>query len=272
MDSAPNDIDLEGARTAPKERIPALLHDAREAVLLALLDNPEFSERDACVLLLRKELTTSFVGEVATRQRWLRSYEVRRALAFHPHVPQTVGLRLVRELYAMDLVQLTIAPSAAPPLKHLAEELVLARLPQLPQAQKMILARRGTTRLAGALLSDGQPEIVSTVLESPFLNEGQVLRVLARINLNARVVTAIAEHGRWREHYSVKLALVRNPQAPLATVLAFLPSISTTDLRALAESSSLPGNVRPHVRRELANRMQHGKVPAKRSPGSRSRG
>jgi hypothetical protein len=266
MESASNNISPEDARAASKEQIPALLHDVREAVLRGLLDNPEFNERHVCLLLLQKEVPSAILEEVGHRERWLRSYEVRRALAFHPHVPNTIGLHLVRELYVTDLVQLTMAASAAPPLRQLAEELVFARLPQLPPAQKMILGRRGSARIAGALLADGQPEVVPTVLESPFLNEGQVLRVLSRINMNARVVTAIAESGRWNQHYSVRLALVRNPQAPLATVLSFLPSISTTDLRILAESSSVPANVRPHVRRELANRMQHGKVPVKRSP------
>jgi hypothetical protein len=54
---------------------------------------------------------------------------------------------VVRKLFVTDLVQLTMAPSAAPALKQLAEELVLARLPQLPSAQKMVLARRGSAVL-----------------------------------------------------------------------------------------------------------------------------
>lgn len=235
-----------------------MLHDAHEDVLSALLDNPLFDENHLCLLLLRSELSTTFLEEIARRKQWLTSYRVRRSLAFHPHLPHTLGLRLVRELYVTDLVRLTLAPSGAPPLKHLAEELVLTRLPQLPPAQKMILARRGSARITGALLADGQPEVVSIVLESPFLNEGQVLKVLSRINAPSRVIAAIAEHGKWTQHCSVRLALVRNPQTPLARVLSFLPGISTNDLRVLAESSSVPGNVRPHLRRELANRAQHG--------------
>lgn len=259
-------VDRKEAQSASKEQISLLLHDPREEILLGLLDNPALDEKQLCILLLRKELSTSFLEHVASRQVWLRDYNVRRGLAFHPHLPHTVGLRLVRELFVSDLVQLTIAPSASPPLKHLAEELVLARLPQLPPAQKTALARRGAARIAGALLADGQPEVVPIVLESPFLNEGQVLKVLARINAPARVIAAIASNARWTQHYSIRLALVRSPQAPLATVISLLPSISTQDLRILAESSSVPGGVRPHLRRELANRSQHGAVPARRTP------
>ena len=261
-------IDREGARSASKEQIALLIHDAREDVLLGLLDNPQFDEKQLCLLLLRKDLSMSLLEEIASRDMWLRNYAVRRGLAFHPHLAHTTGLKIVRELYVSDLVQLTLAPSAAPTLKHLAEELVLARLPQLPPAQKMILARRGSARIAGAILADGQPEAIAIVLESPFLNEGQVLRVLARINAPGRVIAAIASNGRWTQHYSIRLALVRNPQTPLATVLSFLPGISTTDLRILAESSSVPSSVRPHLRRELANRVQHGKASGRKEPRS----
>ncbi|MGA9883464.1 MAG: hypothetical protein WBQ34_07080 [Candidatus Acidiferrales bacterium] len=263
MEEEARNVAREAARAAPQEQISLLLHNPREDVLLGLLDNPYFDEKNLCILLLRKELSASFVEQVASHALWLRNYAVRRGLAFHPHLPHSLGLRLVRELFVTDLVQLTMAASAAPALKQLAEELVLARLPQLPPAQKMILARRGSARITGALLSDGQPEVVPIVLESPFLNEGQVLRVLSRINAPSRVVAAIAASGRWTQHYSIRLALVRNPQTPLATVLSFLPSISAADLRILAESSSVPSNVRPHVRGELANRTQHGAQPTK---------
>jgi hypothetical protein len=264
-DTPPKGVGPERAASSGNDEFSVLMHEGPEDALVQLLDNARFDDKHLCLLLLRKELSAGFIEQVASRERWLKNYAVRRALAFHPRVPQTVGLRLVRELYVTDLVQLTLSPSGAPAMKHLAEELVLARLPQLPPAQKMILARRGTPRIVGALLADGQAEVVGTVLESPFLNEGQVLRALSRINVPARVIAAIATNGRWTQHYSVRLALVRNPQTPLATVLSFLPSIATTDLQILGQSSSVPSNVRPHVRRELANRAQHGAEPAKRS-------
>jgi hypothetical protein len=260
----------ETARAATPEEIALLLHDARADIILGLLDNPSFDENHLCLLLGRKDLSTTLLEEIATRKQWMSSYRVRRSLAYHPRVPHTIGLRLVHQLYVVDLVQLVLLPSGAPAMKHLAEELVLARLPQLPSAQKTILARRGTARITGALLVDGQSDILSVVLESPFLNEGQVLKALSRITLPARVAAAIAESARWSQHYSIRLALIRNPQAPLSRVLAFLPSISTTDLRILAESSSIPARVRPYIRRELANHMQHGARPDKAGPKFRT--
>jgi len=256
-------ITQDQARSASVEQIPTLIHDHREEVLRGLLENPHFEELHLCLLLGRADLSAILLEEIALQKRLTTSYRVKRALAFHHNVPQTLGLGLVRELYAHDLVALSFSPSGNPALRHLAEELVLARLPQLPPAQKMTLARRGTPRIMGALLTEGNSESLPTVLDSPLLNEGHVLRALARVALPVRIVTAIADHAKWSHIYSVRLALLRNLQTPLPRVLAFLPSITTPDLKILSQSSSVPAKILPHIRRELANRLQHGKSHAK---------
>ena len=256
--------DRQRVRTAPQEEIPILLHDPREEILEALLENPLFQENHLCLLLGRKDLSAVVLEKIAIHQEWMKSYRVRRALAFHPKVPHLLGLRLVRELYALDQVELTFSSSGQPALRHLAEELVLMKLPQLPPGEKMMLARRGPSRIIGALLIDGCQEVLTTVLDSPLLNEGHVLRALSRITLPARVVAGLANHGRWSSIYAVRLALLHHSQTPLARVLAFLPSIALTDLRVLSKSASVPSSFQPHIRRELANRMQHGNSAARR--------
>jgi hypothetical protein len=263
-----NSAEIHGpdARTASPEEILALVHDSRDEVIERLLENPRFQENHLCLLLARKDLSTVLLERISGHRDWMGSYRVRRALAFHPKVPPLLGMRLVRELYAQDLVELTFSPSGNPAIRHLAEELVLAKLPQLPPGQKLTLARRGSGRIKGALLIDGCQEALSVVLDSPILNEGHVLQALARITLPARVVTAIANHGRWSNIYAVKLALLRNSQTPLARVLVFLPTISLTDLRILSKSVSVPSSFQPHIRRELANRIQHGNSARQKYP------
>jgi hypothetical protein len=254
-----SELDREAGRNAPAEQIPALVHEHREEILRGLLENPRFEELHLCLLLGRPDLSATLLEEIAGRNEWITSYRVKRALAFHHNIPQALGMALVRELYAHDLVALSFSPSGNPALRHLAEELVLSRLPQLPPAQKMTLARRGSPRIMGALLTDGAPEVLPTVLDSPLLNEGHVLKALARVALPVRIVAAIADHAKWSHIYSVRLALLRNSQAPMARVLTFLPSIQTTDLKILSQSGSVPSRLLPHIRRELTNRMQHGK-------------
>mgnify|MGYP001618006381 CR=1 FL=1 len=124
--------DAERARSAAREEIPALLYHPSEDVLAALLENPRFDAAHLSLLLERKELSGEFLEEIARRKKWLAEYAVKRRLAFHVHTPRLTVMRLARQLYLMDLVQLSLLPSAAVELRRLAEELILVRLPQVP--------------------------------------------------------------------------------------------------------------------------------------------
>src|SRR6266478_5251951 len=141
----------ERAFVATGEELATLLHHHSMEVVLALLENPALDETHVCLLLERKDLRGEVLEEVARRKPLLKSYRVKRALAFHPRTPRLVSLRLLRDLYLMDLVQIAILPGISAELKLNAEEQLLGRLPQLPLGQKITLARRGPARVAAIL-------------------------------------------------------------------------------------------------------------------------
>jgi hypothetical protein len=253
------EAELQLARTATGDDLSALLYHPAPQVLVALLDNPALDEAKLCLLLARKDLPAEVLEQVGLRKNLLRSYSVKRALLFHPRVPRLVGLRLLRDIYLMDLVQLTLSPAVPPELKRLAEDHIIARLPQLPLGQKITLGRRGPTRVAGALVAEGHPNVLPVALDNPFLTEAQVLKALAREKTSLRVVQVIAAHRKWSQSYNVRLALVRNPSAPLATVLAFLPLLTVSDLRLLADPGIVPENLRRYLQAEIQRRMRVSK-------------
>src|SRR5205085_5322389 len=100
--------DRERARVATGDELATLLHHPSADVLLALLDNPALDETQVCLLLERKDLPGEILEEIARRKALLKSYRVKKALAFHPRSPRLVSLRLLRDLYLMDLVQVAI--------------------------------------------------------------------------------------------------------------------------------------------------------------------
>ena len=259
----------ERARTATGEELASLLHHHSPDVLLALLDNPVLDETQLCLLLDRKDLPTEVLEEVARRKPLLKNYRVKRALAFHPRTPRLASLRLIRELYLMDLVQLTILPGISAELKRNAEEQLVARLPQLPLGQKITLARRGTARVAGALLAEGHAQVLSVVLDNGSLTEAQVLKALSRERLPVGVVTAIAQHRKWSHTYNVRLALVRHPSSTLSTILAYLPELTVSDLRELAAPGIVSENLRKYLLAEIQQRIRRGEKSVKiaDSPG-----
>jgi len=246
----------ERARVATDEELAALLHHPAPDVLLALLDNPALDETRVSLLLARKDLPAEVLEEIIRRKPLLKNYPVKRAVAFHPRTPRLAGLRLLRELYLMDLVQIALLPGVSAELKRNAEEQLISRLPQLPLGQKITLARRGPARVAGALLAEGHPQVLEIALKNPYLNEAQVLKALSREKLAARVVHAIAQDAKWSCSYNVRLALVRNPAASLATILGYLPQLTVTDLRELAAPGIVSENLRKYLQAEIQRRLR----------------
>jgi pimeloyl-ACP methyl ester carboxylesterase len=246
----------ERARVAIGDELAALLHHPAADVLLALLDNPALDETQLCLLLERKNLPEEILEEVARRKPLLKSYRAKRALAFHARTPRLISLRLLRDLYLMDLVQVTLTPGVSAELKLNAEDQLLARLPQLPLGQKITLARRGPARVAGALLAEGHQQIAAVVLDNPNITEAQILKVLSREKLPASVIPAIFQHRKWSTTYNVRIALVRHPATPLATILAYLPELTVSDLRELASPGIVSENLRKYLQAEVQRRTR----------------
>ena len=257
----------ERAAVATGDELSAFLHHPSSDVLLTLLDNPALDESHLCLLLERKDVPGDILEEVGKRKPLLKSYRVKKALCFHPHGPRLVTLRLIRDLYLMDLVQLALSPAVPAELKRSAEEQLLARLPQIPLGQKITLARRGPARVAGALLTEGHPQVLSVVLDNPYLTEAQVLKALSREKLPAPVVPAIIHHRKWSISYNVRIALLRQPSAPLATILSYLPQLTVSDLRELGAPGIVPETLRRYIQAEVQRRLSSGASP-KGSPAS----
>src|ERR1700674_135896 len=261
--------DRERARAATGDDLVVLLYHPESDVLLALLDNPALDETQLCLLLKRKDLPGEVLEEIGRRKPLLRNYQVKRALAFHPRAPRLVSLRLLRDLYLMDLVQLTLLPGIPTELKRNAEDQLVSRLPQLPLGQKITLARRGPARLAGALLAEGHAQIATIALDNAYLTEAQVLKALSREKLPPVVVRAISQHRKWSITYNVRLALVRHPSSPLATVLAYLPELTVSDLRELASPGIVSESLRKYLQAEVRRRTRAREKPLRKgdTPG-----
>lgn len=264
------DQDRDRAQTVSGEELAALLHHHSGDVLLALLDNPALDETQLCLLLDRKDLPVAVLEEIGRRKPLVKNYRVKRSLAFHPRSPRLVSLRLLRDLYLMDLVQLTFLPGISTELKRNAEDQLITRLPQLPLGQKITLARRGPARAAGALLAEGHAQILSVVLDNANLTEAQILKVLSREKLPDGIIKAISQHRKWSCAYSVRLALVRHPASPLSTVLAYLPELTVSDLRELAAPGIVAENLRNYLQAEIQRRMHARKKSALKNEPSAS--
>jgi hypothetical protein len=260
------------ALAANGEELAALLHGDDEEVLLALLKSPALADTDVTVLLARKNLPAAVIEEICKRRDWLKTYALKKALACHPHTPRLVSLRLLKEMYLMDLVQIALLPGVSAELKRNAEDQLSTRLPQLPLGQKITLARRGPARVAGSLLAEGHSLVVPVALDNSHLTSAQILKVLAREGVPESVVQAIAQHPKWSCDYNVRLALVRNPATTLATSLSFLPELTVSDLHEMAAPGIVPEPLRKYLDAETQRRIRASeKLAADKEPFDQSK-
>jgi hypothetical protein len=244
----------ERAQPAAASGLSSLIHETDEKTLLALLENSAIEEPHIIQMLERLDLSANVLSAIAEKGKWTASEGVRLRLARHPRTPRRFALALLRQLYLFDLVRLSLLPSTPAEIKRVAEELIVTRVPHLPVGQKLTLARRGPTRVVGALLAEGHPQAIKLALANAFLTESQILKVLAKPGVPERVVAAIAQHPKWSVQYNVRVALIRNSHTPVPVVLAILPNLTLRDLKELATLEGVTPHVRKYIQRELSRR------------------
>jgi hypothetical protein len=252
-----NRIDAQAALTAAVEAVPVLVASATEEILRSLIDNPAFDETHVCLLLERKDLSGLLLEEISKRKTWRANYRVRLGLAAHPHTPRLIAMRLMRELHLMDLVRISQLPTSSMELRRIADERVLAQLPQLPLGQKLMLARRGSTRIAAGLVADGPEQVARVALDNSFLTESQLLKTLAKQALPERIVEVVATHKKWSKLVNIRVALLRHPHIPAEIVPALVPGLPRREMEDLIELSRLPESVRAQLREELSQKKSN---------------
>jgi hypothetical protein len=244
-------IDAQAARIAAVEAIPGLVASGSEEVLRSLVENPAFDETHVCLLLERKDLSGLLLEEISKRKIWRAAYRVRLALAAHPHTPRLIAMRLLRELHLMDLVRISLLPASPMELRRLADERVLTQLPQLPLGQKLMLARRGSTRIAAGLVAHGPEQVARVALDNPFLTESQLLKTLSKEALPAKTLAAVARHEKWSKLVNVRVAALRHTHVPADVVGPLADGLPRRELEDLLELSRLPERVRSVLLHEI---------------------
>lgn len=239
------------ASGAPEDQ-SRVLHDQAEEVLFALIDNPRFEEQQALILLSRKELSWKVLERLCERHDLLKSYRIKNALVRHPHAPRSVSLPLMRHLYLADLLKVSATPGVPADVRRVVEEQIAQRASTLSLGERVSLARQGAGRVLSALLLDKDPTVVRAALDNPRLTEDLVVRALSYESMKPEAVDLVAGHRRWSTSYSVRTALLRQPQTSLARVLMLAEQILIKDLLELLEDPRMPAARRSYLRRWAA--------------------
>jgi hypothetical protein len=208
------------------------------------------SEDLALAQLKNPELSSEQIEQISRQTGLMKSRKVRMAVACHQKTPRRVALRIIRELYTFELMQFALIPVAAADLKRLADELLLSRLTSIALGERISLARRSSTLVAGALLLDKESSVWQAALENPRLTEVAIVRALQRTNATAAFVEAVSHHSKWSVRSEVQVALLRNAHTPLAKAIEFARRIPAQQLRDILRVSRMPEKIKSYLRKE----------------------
>src|SRR6202011_1074731 len=135
------------------------------------------SNEDLALALLKQNDLTAEVFELLSKNTGvMKSRKVKLAVVRHPRAPRYVSISLLRQLFTFDLMQVALAPVVPGDVKVAAEQTLIRRLESISLGEKLSLARRASSRVAGALLMDVEPRVMQAALENPRLTETFIVR------------------------------------------------------------------------------------------------
>jgi hypothetical protein len=230
-----------------------------EALNQSTPDDPQagssaaLTEDLALARLKDPDLSPDAIEQLSRDSAAMKSRKVRLAVASHPHTPRRIALRIIRELYTFELMHFALTPAAAADLKRMADELLLSRLSSITLGERISLARRSSTLVAGALLLDKESQVWQPALENARLTEAAIVKALQRTTAAPSFVEAVSHHTKWSLRHEVQVALLRNAHTPLARAIEFARHVPSRHLRDILHTSRLPEKIKSYLQKEKGN-------------------
>lgn len=237
--------------------LESFIHDQSPEVVQAVASDSRLTEDLALSLLVRRDLTPQALEALSRNAAVTKSRKVVMALVAHPHTPRHVALPVVRHLYTFELMSLALLPALAADLKVAVEESIINRLKTISPGERLTLAKRGSTRVAAALLTDPEERVIEAALLNPYMTEACVVKALMAEATPQKLVDLVCRSRNWSVRREVCIALLRNDKTPLARAIAVAQSLPTTILRNVLHHSRLAPNVKAYLVGEVERRMRH---------------
>jgi len=218
------------------------VHSASPDVLITAVSDPGLNEELALALLQRAELSAEVLARLSKNGSVITQRKVKLGLVRHRKTPRHVSIPLLRQLFTFDLMQVALTPAVPTDIKMIADEALVNRLEAIPSGERLSLAKRGSGRVAAALLLDPEPRVSQTALENSRLTESLVIKALMMRDTPRAFVEAVCHHPKWSLSHEIRVALLRNEKTPLARALDFARSLPPALVREVLDNSRLPAD------------------------------
>ena len=227
--------------------LEAALGSQEKEVLIAVAGSGVLNEDLALAFLKRRDLPQAALEALAKNGRAMKSRKVKVGVVAHPKAPRHVTLPLMRHMYTFELMQITLTPAVATDLRMAIEDVLVSRVATLTSGERITLAKRGSGRVAAALLQDSDRRIIEAGLNNPYLSDVLVAKSLLHAKPSALLATYVCRHQKWSVRREVQVAALRNEFTPLAYAIRFTERMSREELSDLFRRSGLPEKIQIYL-------------------------
>ena len=240
----------------PAGPLEELIHSQDVEVLRAVAASKRLTEELALTLLKRRDLPGQAIEQLATNGAVMKHRKVVVAVAAHAAAPRHVTLPITRRLYTFELMQLALMPAVAADLKMAIEETLISRLETISSGERLTLAKRGSARIAAALLCDSESRVIDAALVNPQMTESWIVKALMKDDSPAALVDGVCRDQNWPVRRDIRIALLRNQHTPLARALACAQALPAQLVRDILQHSRLQPNIKAYLAEQLARRAE----------------
>lgn len=233
---------------APLDR---LIHESSPELLGAVASHPGLTEDLALALLQRRDLPREALEQLHKHKSVSGLRKVRLAMVTHPRTPRHVSVPAIRHLYAVELMQVALLPFVPADLKRAAEDLLLTRLTGVSSGEKFTLAKRGSGRVAAALLLDKEERVLNAALANPQMTEAWIIKALKTGAGTELMAPAVCRNAKWPHRTDIKVALLGNTHTPFARVVQFASELPRRSLQDALRQARLAPHAKEYIRKLL---------------------
>jgi hypothetical protein len=247
---------VSGPSLPPDAPLEQLIHDPSPEILRAVAGDSRLTEDLAMSLLERRDLPRQALELLSRNKSLARRRKVQLGIVMHPHAPRHVSIPIIRHLYSFELMQVALTPSVAPDVKRASEETLVGKLGTISSGERLELAKRGSGRVAAALLLDQEQRIMEASLENPQMTEVWIVKALKTGSGTGLLAPALCRHEKWSQRTDVKAALIANPHTPFARVVEFAGELSPRILKEIVNSAPLAAPTKTYLSKMLESQSR----------------
>jgi len=217
--------------SAFQRRIKAL---GREDLESFVLDNlASLAEDEVLAALENAYISPKLLSKIAQTPRVTGFYSVRLKLVAHRQTPQAHAVKLVHYLYWFDLLRLSIDVQVPAPVRRAIDTQLLNRVDKLTLGERIASARACPAALIKVFLYDPDPKVFGSLLINQRLREDDLLTLVSSDRATREQLLMVASDRKWSSRYSLRKALVLNPETPRSTAASQLRYLTRLDLRRI---------------------------------------